>query len=248
MQSLTYRDPREFCQTIDGKHLYTVPGFDEALPSVSELLRCSDIEDMSGLEKWKRDVGEQTAALISARATYRGSQVHAMIESCLLTKAADVETPEILSDDDIEKATKEAIAIYSASQGVLNRVYDVELIESVVWHDVLAYAGTLDCLAAFDDELSVIDWKTSGKQARIKSSFPYQLCAYATALNKLEGRVVVSKGVSVVMTPRGATVKKFDLERYWPWWIECCKKYYAARDPDRFDQICEAYDLISKAA
>ncbi|MEL6853488.1 MAG: PD-(D/E)XK nuclease family protein [Cyanobacteria bacterium J06607_13] len=250
-KQLTYRDPKDFCQTVDGKHIYTIPALDgAALPSVSELLRCSDIEDQSGLEKWRLQVGQKQADLISARACFRGSVVHSMIEVSLLGSddTQDLAVPESFSEVDQDRALNEARSIFEASHDVLDRVRAVEFCECAVWHDSLRYAGTLDCLAEFDGELSLIDWKTAGKQPRFRPTYPYQLCAYATALNRLEGRVVVSTGVSVVMSPTGAIAKKFDLAKYWPWWIEVCKRYWAPRDADRFGLICGEYEYMGVAA
>ena len=70
---------------------------------------------------------------------------------------------------------------------VLGNIEKVAAIESGVVNHVLNYAGTVDCLAAYDGQMSVIDWKTSKRKKKTLKScydYPVQLAAYAGAVNQ----------------------------------------------------------------
>ena len=86
---------------------------------------------------------------------------------------------------DDEKKTPESQRA-SSLNGVLLDIDSVLAVESGVIHEALGYAGTVDCIVEYKNEICLIDWKTCRrKKASWKSSFDYpvQLAAYAAAVN-----------------------------------------------------------------
>ncbi len=70
---------------------------------------------------------------------------------------------------------------------VLVKVELVAAIESGVVYDLLSYAGTCDCIAVYEGQLCIFDWKTSKKKKKSLKSchdYPVQLAAYAGAVNQ----------------------------------------------------------------
>lgn len=70
---------------------------------------------------------------------------------------------------------------------VLEDMGEVKALETATAHIALGYMGTFDCLAEYQGELCLIDWKTSN---RLKPSladcydYPLQAVAYAGAVNQ----------------------------------------------------------------
>lgn len=80
----------------------------------------------------------------------------------------------------------------------LNRITNIKAIEKVLYSKKYKYAGTVDCIAEFDNVLSIIDFKTSSKYKLKKyiSSYFIQTSAYAIAYNemyniKIENLVII---------------------------------------------------------
>lgn len=121
-----------------------------------------------GLEQWKRRVGPKQAAKISKEATVRGTALHSAAEGYLRN------TPLVITDP-LKKAA------FSQIVPLLDRIDNIRLIETALYSDQLRLAGTPDCIADFDSELSIIDFKTSTriKEEKYVQSYYMQLAAYA---------------------------------------------------------------------
>ena len=128
--------------------------------------------------------GSKTAyKRISKEATDIGSAVHAYAEEYLRSlQSPNVEEPDIPAD---EKVANGCLAV----QTWVNSSHVIPVfLERLVFSQEHWYAGTMDVLAHVDDELCVVDFKTS-KPFRNAWKGPYtemvlQLAAYALAIEE----------------------------------------------------------------
>jgi genome maintenance exonuclease 1 len=139
--------------------------------------------------KWRKQIGEKEANRITRHATTRGTKVHGLAEDYLNNVEIDTkgEMPHhIQSFNVIKKVCNEHIGKVYAQEVPL---YSIDL----------KTAGRVDCIAEFDGELSIVDFKTSG---RIKtedeiSNYFMQECAYAHMFE--EGTGVPIKQLVTIM-------------------------------------------------
>lgn len=139
-------------QRIDGPtRLYETPEGNR-YPSVTAVL--GKMTDKSALEAWKKRVGEEEAARVSARAATRGTNVHTMCENYVLGNEIDTSMPH-------------NNMIFRQIKMILDEKVDmIRATECTLFSDHLKVAGTCDLIADFDGRLSIIDYKTSSKLKR----------------------------------------------------------------------------------
>jgi hypothetical protein len=199
----------------DGKRYYLTPG-GEHFPGVTTILGSTkSAQTEKALTAWRARVGVEEAKEITRRAAERGTALHAAIEATLLNQPVIVE--------DIAKP------YYLSMLPILPRVSNIQLIEGMLWHPA-GFAGSVDCVAYYNGEISVIDWKTSDKPKRPNWIDDYflQCSAYCAAVNRLYdtriGRIVV-----VIAVPERAaqvfTVNGQELLDYWEMFNDRLKAY-----------------------
>ena len=103
----------------------------------------------AAISEWRSRVGEEEANRISARAAKRGTRIHSLCEGYLRNEKVK---PELF---DIE--------MFNSCKPLLNKINNIHCLETQLYSDYLQVAGTVDCIAEFDGEMSVIDFKTSRK-------------------------------------------------------------------------------------
>ena len=92
----------------------------------------------------------------------------------------------------------------------LDKINNVHAIERTLYSEYLGLAGRVDCIAEYEGELAVIDFKTSGKIKPEKwlENYFVQEMFYASAYYELTG-IPVKKLITIMVTP-GGDVKVFD--------------------------------------
>lgn len=161
--------------TPEGRRYSTPSG--NFYPSITTVL--GDTLPKDGLDQWRKRVGEKEADKISAKAAYRGGEVHSLLEKYV---ANDPDWAK--NSNPFHKATA-----YSVIPILNSRMNDVILQEVQLYSDKLKIAGTVDCIAHWDGKLAAIDYKTS-MRAKKKSHIEgyYLQCAfYALAYYELTG-------------------------------------------------------------
>ena len=123
-------------------------------PSVTTVLGAA--ADKSGLDAWRKAVGEEEANRISARAARRGTAVHSLCEKLVL-------------NEDVNTRSEMPVNVHMYRQ--LERELrahcdDVRGSELFLYSDKLKVAGACDLIASWDGVPSIIDFKTSGKNKR----------------------------------------------------------------------------------
>lgn len=178
--------------TIDGKRYYVTPtGFKH--PSVTTVIS-NNSRKQKVLAEWRRRVGQQKAQQISTRASGRGTRYHKLVEDYLnnelnLERYKDQPLPVLMFNSTIK---------------ILDRINNIYLQEAALYSDTLGIAGRVDCIAEFDGELSIIDFKTSSKVKEENHLYDYyvQECAYACMLQEIYG-LTVKKLVTIVSCEDG---------------------------------------------
>ncbi len=135
--------------TEEGRKYHTPEGID--LPSITT---CLSILSRDGIAAWRKRVGEEEANRISRVASTRGTKVHEIIEKYIDNKEdySDGYTPDIIQS-------------FNDVRDILdNRIGTVFAQEAPLYSNHLGVAGRVDCVAEFDDALSIIDFKTSRKK------------------------------------------------------------------------------------
>ena len=162
-------------QRIDGPtRLYETPE-GKRYPSVTAVL--GKMTDKSALDAWKKRVGDQEAARVSARAATRGTNVHTMCENYVLGNEIDMSMPHNMM-------------MFRQIKMVLDEKVDmIRATECTLFSDHLKIAGTCDLIADYDGRLSIIDYKTSAKLKRKEwiEGYFLQASLYAYMLWEMTG-------------------------------------------------------------
>jgi RecB family exonuclease len=180
--------------TIDGKRYYVTPSGGN-YPSVTTVIS-GNAKKQAGLAKWRARVGKEKAQAVSNRAAGRGTRYHKLVEDYLnneldTTKYKDQPLPWIM---------------FNSSRNILNRINNIYLQEAALYSDHLQIAGRVDCIAEYEGELAIIDFKTSAEQKKEEYLYDYyvQECAYACMLQE-RYKLSVKKLVTIVSCENGDT-------------------------------------------
>ena len=177
---------------IDGKRFYQVPGKEDVkLVSVTTV---TSFQKTDSILKWRKRVGEEKANSITRKATSRGTDMHTLVEDYLNNrKLSDVQP---LSE-----------FLFKFAKPYLNRINNIHALESPLYSCKLGVAGTVDCIAEYDGELAVIDFKTSKepKPREWIEGYFVQAVAYACMLYELTG-IIVKKLVIIMSCENGECV------------------------------------------
>ena len=142
--------PKLSRETIDGVRYYSVPDEDELLRLVS-ITSVTSHFNKEIFVNWRKKVGNEEADRITKAATTRGTDMHTLTEHYLKNDQVLPEVPPI-SD-----------FLFKISKGELNKIDNIHSLEGALYSKQLGIAGTVDCIAEYDGELSIIDFKTSKK-------------------------------------------------------------------------------------
>jgi genome maintenance exonuclease 1 len=162
------------CVTLPTGRTYTTPD-GEKLPSITTVLGALGKD---WLHEWRKRVGAAEANRISREAATNGTFVHKMAEDTLNNIEVDISS---LMPDKICKLN----ALNTAFKGI-GTVYAQEI---PLYSKFLGVAGRCDCVAEFDQKISIIDFKTSRhyKTEDEISGYWQQACAYAIMFEERTG-------------------------------------------------------------
>ena len=135
---------------INGVRYYDTP--DGTLISITSLLKNFTPE---GILEWRKAVGEDVANEVMRAAADRGSKVHKIIENCLSNK------PE---NDLVGNYGELAARMFSQMIPAIDKIDRIRALEQGLYSTRFGIAGRVDCIAEYDKELTVIDFKTSTRK------------------------------------------------------------------------------------
>ena len=162
---------------IDGIRHYETP--DGTLISITSLLK--NFTPQAILD-WRKAVGEEVANTVMIAATDRGSKVHQIIENCLSNK------PET---DLVGKYGKLAARMFSQMIPAIDKIDRIRALEQGLYSTKLGIAGRVDCIAEYDKELTVIDFKTATrKRDERNENYLVQASFYSIAWEERTGEKV----------------------------------------------------------
>jgi genome maintenance exonuclease 1 len=201
-------------ETIDGVRYYSVPDEDQLLKLVS-ITSVTSHFNKEIFVKWRKRVGTEEADKITKAATSRGTDMHTLVENYLYNR--DLPPVQPISD-----------FLFKIAKIELNRINNIYCLEGALYSKQLGVAGTTDCIAEFDEELAVIDFKTSKKPKPrdwIENYF-VQAMFYGMALYEMTG-IRVKKLVIIMACENGECIvyEERDLKKYMKLVVEYIKKF-----------------------
>ena len=179
---------------------YVTPEGNE-YPSITTVL---SIRNKKGLVEWRKRVGNDVANYVAGKAASRGTKVHHMCE-------------DYLNNEDINHHQKDFLpwCIFTQLKNkVLCNIDNIYAQECGLYSDKYKVAGRVDCIAEYNNVLSIIDFKTSTKERNDawNENYYIQGSAYAEMFTELTG-IDVSQIVILVVTEDG-TVQEFVKKKF----------------------------------
>ena len=198
-------------ETIEGVRYYSIPDVDELVKLVS-ITSVTSHFNKEIFVNWRKKVGNETADKITKAATKRGTDMHTLTEHYLKN---DQELPEVPPISEF---------LFKIAKGELNKINNIYALEGPLYSKELGIAGTVDCIAEYNGELAIIDFKTSKKPKPREWIEHYfvQAMAYGCMLYEMKG-IPIKKLVIIMSCENGECVvyEENDKEKY----IKLLSKY-----------------------
>jgi|TARA_A100001388_G_scaffold55529_1_gene38218 genome maintenance exonuclease 1 len=171
--------PKLSRKTVDGVRYYQVEDGGEMLDLVS-ITSVTSHRNRAKFAKWRKKVGDKEADRITKAATSRGTDMHTLTEYYLKNEDAPTDVLPISK------------MLFNIAKPFLDSITNIHALESSMYSKELGIAGTVDCIAEYDGELAIIDFKTSKspKPRKWIDHYFVQCCAYACMLYELTGLTV----------------------------------------------------------
>jgi genome maintenance exonuclease 1 len=159
-------------------------------PSVTTVIGHSK---KKSIMEWRQKVGEEEANAISKRASTRGNKCHKLCELYLENKSISK-----YSDDPL------SMGLFYQIKPYLDSIDNIHALEAPLCSSLLKMAGRVDCIAEYNGELAIIDFKTSTKYKREEWIHDYfaQETAYAIMFQELTG-LIPKKLVTIIACETG---------------------------------------------
>ena len=191
-------------ETIDGIRYYKVPTEEELLKLVS-ITSVTSHFNKEIFVKWRKKVGNVEADRITKAATSRGTDMHTLTEMYL--KNHDLPS-DVLPISEF---------LFNISKSTLKNINNIHSLEGSLYSRQLGIAGTVDCIAEYNGELAIIDFKTSKKPKPREWIDHYfvQCMAYGCMLYEISG-IMIKKLVIIMACENGECVvyEEYDKGKY----------------------------------
>lgn len=221
----------------------TLPRFPKSLretsPSVTKILQDTmPAASRFLLDRWKesmiKKLGTEGFSQYQKETFERGRALHALLANYLLGHGEPTAGQGELSTEIVTKLWM------SIQKVVKEKISNVRLVEHIVTHPDMKYRGIVDCVAFYEDELVVIDFKTAEKPKKnVESLFdnPLQVTAYCGAINNdatIPLTVIdrnIWSGLVIVAYIDGSEASTYLLKRdqvisdYWKQWTSRLDQY-----------------------
>lgn len=209
------------------------------VPSVTKVLQATmSASNVFILERWKKNMIKQLGVAgfnkYQQDTFERGRALHALLANYLLGHGEPTAGSAELSSEVVCRLWK------SIQKVVRNKISNVRLVEHVVTHPQMNYRGIVDCVAFYENELVVIDFKTAEKPKKDVESLydnPLQVTAYCGAINNdsnIPSHVIdrnITAGLVIVAYIDGSEASTYLLGRdkvtndYWKQWVTRLDQY-----------------------
>lgn len=171
-------------EEINGKRHYITPA--GKFPSITSVLGAFPKPELIA---WRKRVGEQEANRVSRVASSRGTKFHLLCE-------------KYLSNEEIDKKNfmPDALQSFYNVKHLLHNINNIHMLEVPLYSSILKVAGRTDCIGEYENDLAIIDFKTSKrekKESQIQDYF-IQGCFYSLAYYELTG--LMAKNIVILIT------------------------------------------------
>ena len=175
-----------------GIRLYNLPN-GEWVPSITSV---TSFYNRQIFVNWRKRVGIEEANRITKKATTRGTDFHEAAQAYL-------ENRDMVWENYLP-ATR---FMFHHATPYLDRINNIHAIERTLYSEYYGLAGRVDCIAEYDGELAVIDFKTSEKIKPEKwlENYFVQETFYAAAYYELT-EIPVKKLITIMVTPGGEVI------------------------------------------
>lgn len=209
------------------------------MPSVTKVLQATmPAASRFLLDRWKesmiKKLGTAGFAKYQAETFARGTALHSILAKYLIDK---VEPSPDHANEDVKLIVENLWK--SINHLVRDKMTNVRLVEHIVTHPELNYRGIVDCVAFYNNELVVIDFKTAEKPKHTKESLydnPLQITAYCGALNRdpniptnaIDRNICSGLIITAYTDGSAATLHEFsrdEINSLWKQWIDRLDQY-----------------------
>jgi len=190
-------------ETTGNGRYYVTPAGDK-YPSVTTVIGA---KSKKSILQWRKRVGEKEANRISSRAALRGTNLHLINEDYL---------NNIFNE---EKYKDKVLPLYmfKCLKPFLDKINNIHTLEGALYSDKLKLAGRVDCIAEYENELAIIDFKTSTEPKKREwiDNYIAQECAYAMMYYERTG-IKVKKLVTLIACEDGEiqVFQEYDIKKY----------------------------------
>tara|TARA_B100001059_G_scaffold226104_1_gene254082 strand:+ start:1209 stop:1895 length:687 start_codon:yes stop_codon:yes gene_type:complete len=188
----------------DGTRYYKNPS-GVSYPSVTTV---TGWEKSKFFAKWRRENPEE-----SRRVLKRGNELHEAIEDYLNNKL------------DESELTPNTLYLFRQLKELLHNIDNVHAQEVPLWSDILKLAGRVDCVAEYNGELSIIDFKGSTREKYEKDIDNYFMQACAYAIMWQERTKTPIKNIVILISCEDGSVQEFQRNP-----IDYCRPLYLCID------------------
>ena len=178
---------------VDGVRYYKIPDEEELIKMVS-ITSVTSHFNKEIFVKWRKRVGNEEADRVTKAATGRGTDMHTLTEHYLKNE----NLPEVRPISDF---------LFKIAKVELNKIDNIYALEGPLYSKELGIAGTVDCIAEYNGELAIIDFKTSKKPKPRNWIEHYfvQCMAYGCMLYEMKG-IPIKKLVIIMACENGECV------------------------------------------
>ena len=189
-------------EEIDGVRHYVVPSAkDLKFVSITSVLSWINRDKFA---KWRKKVGNEEADKVLRQSSSRGTDMHTLTE-------------HYLKNEDLPKVKPLPDMLFKIAKPELNKINNIHGLEKRLYSRNLKVAGTVDCIAEYEGELAIIDFKTSKapKPRNWIDGYFVQCAAYACMLYELTG-IIVKKFVIIMSCENGEceVYEEYDKAKY----------------------------------
>ena len=172
----------------NGFRYYSIDG--KSYPSVTSVL---SLLSKDGIRAWRDSIGHDVADFETRRAATRGIYFHKICENYLYNKNISEYRKKILS-----------YGLFNLVKHEIDRIDNIHGMEKTLYSHTLKLAGRTDCIAEFDNILSIIDFKSANKakSPEILENHILQETAYAIMWNELTD-IPIEQIVTIVACENG---------------------------------------------
>ena len=119
-------------------------------PSVTSIL---GVRKKIELQQWRDRIGDDVANWEMGRAARRGTATHNLIEN-------------YIKNEPLTEKSVLPLGLFKIMKPYIDQIQNIHCLETVLYSSKYKLAGQVDCIAEYNGNLSVIDFKTANKERK----------------------------------------------------------------------------------